>query len=340
VDLHQFDLNLLVALDALLTEKNVTHAGMRRNLSQSAMSGALARLRNLFQDELLVPVGRRMVLTPLAQDLVQPVRNVLLQVQATIATKPRFDPATSERHFSIAVSDYVSSVLMIDLLRRLKTEAPTITFELRPIGKRANEDLESGKLDFLVAPEVYVSAVHPKEVLFEDTHTCVAWTKNRQVGTSISLEQYLRLGHVAVHVDDGGPVNYDERILRSQHYKRTIEVVTPSFDLAPQMVVGTDRIATVATRLAEKYAELLPIKLLPVPIEIPPMVEVLQWHRAHNRDPAHIWLRARLRDAVARLPDAESVSVGSTKRHSSRGRRPAVGSKPPARRAGSLRVGG
>src|ERR1044071_1411338 len=98
MDLQRFDLNLLVTLAALLSERNVTRAGLRMNLSQSAMSGALGRLREFFEDELLVPMGRTMVLTPLAEDLVQPVRDVLLQLQATIATKPHFDPATSTRH--------------------------------------------------------------------------------------------------------------------------------------------------------------------------------------------------------------------------------------------------
>jgi LysR family transcriptional regulator, nod-box dependent transcriptional activator len=303
LDLHNFDLNLLVTLDALLTEKNVTRAGQRMHLSQSAMSGALARLRDFFEDELLVPMGRTMVLTPLAEDLVQPVRDVLLQVQATIATKPRFEPASSARHFSIAVSDYVTSVLMVDFLRELKCQSPSITFELRPVGKRAAEDLESGELDFLIAPEPYVSAVHPKEILFQDTHTCVAWKKNRQVGSAISATQYLTLGHVIVHVGEIGSANYDERVLRGLNHKRNIEVVTPSFDMAPQLVIGTDRIATVATRLACKYAKLLPIKLLPVPIEIPPMVEVLQWHRAHDQDPAHQWLRTQLKRTVAQIFD-------------------------------------
>jgi LysR family transcriptional regulator, nod-box dependent transcriptional activator len=174
LDLHRFDLNLLVTLDALLTEKNVTRAGMRMNLSQSAMSGALARLRDFFQDELLVPMGRKMVLTPLAEDLVQPVRDVLLQIQSTIASKPHFDPSTSTRHFTLAVSDYVISVLMVDFIRNIRCQAPSITFELRPVGQGASEGIESGKLDFLIAPEPFVSAVHPKEILFEDTHTCVA----------------------------------------------------------------------------------------------------------------------------------------------------------------------
>jgi DNA-binding transcriptional LysR family regulator len=101
-----------------------------------------------------------MLLTPLALDLVQPVRDVLLQVQATIITKPRFEAATSTRHFSIAVSDYVTSVLMVEFLRKLQRQSPWITCELRPVGRRATEDLESGELDFLIAPELYASVVH------------------------------------------------------------------------------------------------------------------------------------------------------------------------------------
>lgn len=134
MDLCRFDLNLLVTLDALLTEKNVTRAGLRMNLSQSAMSGGLARLRQFFQDELLVPMGRQMVLTPLAQDLVQPVRDVLLQVQKTIVTKPRFEATTSTRHFSIAVSDYVTSVLMVEVLQEIQCRSPSITSSGRSAG--------------------------------------------------------------------------------------------------------------------------------------------------------------------------------------------------------------
>lgn len=313
MDLHRFDLNLLVTLDALLTEKNVTRAGLRMNLSQSAMSGGLARLREFFRDELLVPVGRQMVLTPLAQDLVQPVRDVLLQVQQTIVTKPRFEAATSTRHFSIAVSDYVTSVLMVEVLQAIQSQSRSITFELRPVGRRATEDLESGDLDFLIAPELYASSAHPKETLFEDTHLCVAWAGNRAIGTTISVEQYLALGHVIVHVGELGSANYDERMLRAVNCRRNVEVVTASFDLAPQLVIGTERITTVPTRLARKYADLLPIMLLRVPIDIPPIVEVLQWHRAHDRDPAHLWLRSQLRAGVVQLESAVEVVVARQK---------------------------
>ncbi|HUK36509.1 MAG TPA: LysR family transcriptional regulator, partial [Vicinamibacterales bacterium] len=290
--------------------KNVTRAGVRLNLSQSAMSAALARLRDFFHDELLVLVGRTMVLTPLAEDLSQPVRDVLLQVQATIASKPRFDPAVSARHFTIAVSDFVTNVLMIEFLRGVGKTAPAITFELRRVGQRASEDLEAGTLDFLIAPEPYVSPAHPREKLFEDTHSCIAWTRNRKVGAKLSLQQYLALGHVLVQLDETGP-NYDERILRKLNLRRRVEIVATSFEAVPQLIVGTERIATVATRLARKYGKSLPIKVVPVPVDIPPMIEVLQWHRAHDQDPAHAWLRSQLKEAVTTVFGRTHLAVSA-----------------------------
>jgi len=313
MELHQFDLNLLVALDALLAERNVTHAGVRVNLSQSAMSGTLARLRRLFQDQLLVSVGRRMVLTPLAQELVDPVREILLLVRGAIATNSQFNAATSNHHFSIGVSDYVTTLLMADMLREAKAKAPGITFELRPISRRAVEDLEAGRLDFLIAPQDFVSSVHPTEQLFEDTYTCVVWTGNRIAHETLSLEQFLDLGHVMVRFGDGETANYDEQFLRKSKYNRRVEVTTPGFDFAPQLVVGTDRIALVTTRLAERYAQLLPLRLVPFPVEIPPLIEMLQWHKAHNQNPAHAWFRAQIREAVSRM---ESASPGGSPDHS------------------------
>lgn len=303
MDLHLFDLNLLVALDALLTERNVTRAGARLNLSQSAMSGALARLRHYFRDELLVPVGRQMVLTPVAEGLVEPVRDILLRIRGTLGSKPRFDPSTAARHISMAVSDYVAEILVADVLRKARTDAPNISFELRPVGRRATEDLESGELDFLISPEGYVSAAQPTEVLFEDTYTCVAWSGNTSIGTSLTLEEYLGLGHVVVNVaGNEPPSNYDEQFLRQSNFKRRVDVSVPTFSLAPRLVVGTDRVTTITTRLAVKYADILPLRLIPLPIAMPPMVEMLQWHRVHEFDPAHHWFRRILKEVVQTLP--------------------------------------
>src|SRR5687768_9235011 len=247
MDLHLFDLNLLVALDALLHECNVTQAGNRLNLSQPAMSGALARLRSHFQDELLVSVGRRMVRTPLGDELVEPVREILLQVRGTLEARSGFDPTTSTRHLTIAASDYVIAILMADALRRVRCEAPHVTFDLRPLGPRAVEALDNAELDFLIAPASADFEAHGSEVLFEDSFTCVAWSGNRDVGATLSPEEYLNLGHVVVNVGQSPVGNDDEVYLRKTKRRRRVEISTPSFFLAPQLVVGTDRITTITT---------------------------------------------------------------------------------------------
>jgi DNA-binding transcriptional LysR family regulator len=315
MDLHLFDLNLLVALDALLRECNVTQAGNRLNLSQPAMSGALARLRTHFQDDLLVSVGRRMVRTPLADELVQPVRDILLQVRGTLESRSGFEPATSTRHLSIAASDYVIAILLADALRRVRGEAPYMTFELRALGPRATETLDGGELDFLIGPAGNESDNHPTEVLFEDSFTCVAWAGNNVVGATLSPEEYLNLGHVVVNVAENAVGNVDERYLRKTKLRRRVEISTPSFLLAPQLVLGTNRVTTINTRLALKYVQILPLKLVALPIEIPPLVEVLHWHRAHNQDPAHIWFRRILREAVAELPSTEPERTAGIMAH-------------------------
>jgi len=241
-------------------------------------------------------------MTPMAKGLVKPVRSLLLQAQATIAMKVQFDPAHSRRHFSVAVSDYVATVFMADALALVQRLAPHVTFELVPTSERAVEALEAGTLDFLIAPDVFAPNTHPKLPLFEDTHTVIAWTGNSRVGKAISLQQFLNMGHVAIHVGEGPAPNFDELFLRRLKYKRRAEVVTHSFDVVPHLVVGTNRIATVATRLATKYARFLPLKLLPLPVDVPPMIEALQWHKYHDNDPAYVWLRGVLKREAARLP--------------------------------------
>ena len=144
MDLHGFDLNLLVALDALLAEKSVTHAGRRVHLSQSAMSGVLSRLRHALNDKLLVPSRGGMTLTPLAESLVEPVRSILEQVHRSIIVNVPFDPATSRRVFTIAASDYAVTVLLTDALRRISSEAPGVTVVIIPLRERTPESEDLG----------------------------------------------------------------------------------------------------------------------------------------------------------------------------------------------------
>jgi LysR family transcriptional regulator, nod-box dependent transcriptional activator len=298
---NRLDLNLLVALDALLTDQNITRASERLHLSQSAMSGALARLREHFQDELLVQVGRRMTPTPLAEKLVKPVRDILAQIQATVERRPTFDPATSDRRFSLMVSDYITTVLMSNVLQRAAREAPGVSFELLFPDSAQLEILDSGEIDFLVTPREYISSEHPALDLIEETYACVVWDQNPLSASEMTFDQYLSAGHVVVRFGKMRVPSFDEWFFARFGVSRRVEVVAQSFNAVPQLLIGTQRIATMHRRLALHYQQLLPLRLLPPPIEIPKLTECIQWHKAHDSDGGIVWLRSLIKDAADRL---------------------------------------
>lgn len=297
--LGHFDLNLLVALDALLDTRSVTRAAERLNIGPSATSSALGRLREYFGDELLTQIGRRMELTPLARALSQPVREILLSVQSTVIARPEFDPARAERNFVIRASDYLTTVLLIDVVQRLQREAPGITLHIANMADDVAERLERGEVDFVIYPSASLDPNQPSDVLFEDTFTCAVWAGNEAVGDTLSFEQYLQLGHVAAAFGDSRSLSFETLIINNLGLRRSVEVTTTSYNNLPQLVIGTTRVATVHTRLARIYAKYLPLRLFPLPIEMPPLVEVMQWHAINNSDPAHTWMRQLLKEEAA-----------------------------------------
>lgn len=322
---RNLDLNLLVALDALLRERNITLAGKRLHLTQSAMSGALARLREYFGDELLVQVGRRMLPTPLGENLVEPVRNALHNIQATIATRPVFDPATSKRHFRLMMSDYAATVLMSLALPRIETLAPRIRLDVlsNDVDSSA-EELERGSVDFLIMPEPYLLKDHPNERLFEDEFACIAWEDNPLIpaGPGLSLETYLALGHVVVQFGTARGVMFDEWIVDGLGLDRRVEVIVMNFTSIFPSVVGSRRIATVHRRHAQFYAQYLPIRVFDLPLDAPRLAEAAQWHRHFDADPGVLWMRRMLREAAremeARFEALSSPHEASRRRPSSR----------------------
>jgi DNA-binding transcriptional LysR family regulator len=288
---RRLDLNLLVALDALLTERNITEAGRRVFLTQSAMSGALARLREHFADELLIQVGRKMMTTPLADSLAGPVREILLKIDAAVQTRPEFDPNTSHRRFSIMMSDYVSTLLMPEVLRRAEAQAPRVTFEVLS-NDVANpfEILDRAEIDFLIMPDQFLPKEHPSQPLFDDSYACLVWADNPLVGDSLTQQLYLELGHVLLQFRARVPF-IDEWFLIKLGLTRRAEVFASSFNSLPHLVVGTHRIATLQRRLAELYASFLPLRLLEPPFNLPSLTEALQWHKDFGDDPGRAWLR-------------------------------------------------
>jgi DNA-binding transcriptional LysR family regulator len=302
---NKLDLNLLVALDALLTEQNVTRAGNRLHISQSSMSGALARLREYFGDELFVPIGRKLMPTPLAESLINPVRNVLLQIESTVLTKPEFDPAVAVRHFKMLISDFSQSILMTRLLPKLHIQAPHITLEFLLQINNPFEELERGDVDFLIIPENYTSSVQPKASLFDETYVCVVWNGNTLVGDTLTFEQYRSMGHAIAQF---GRAHYTFETWFHDEYGYTLnaEISTGHLSGLSELVVGTNRIATVHRMLAQKQARYLPIRLLEPPMAVPPLRQTLQWHHYHDSDPGNQWMRNLIIETAHEISEAHS----------------------------------
>jgi len=301
------DLNLLIALDVLLRERNITRAGDRLGLSQPATSGALSRLREYFNDPLLVHVGRQMLLTPLAETLSEPVAEVLRLVQVTISSKATFDPRVSERRFSIMASDYVFTVFMPEVVQRLEREAPRVTLHLRQLSPDWQDELNRGDVDFLIAPERFAVSGLPGVPLFEDAFTCLAWTGNTRIHERLTLEQYFELGHVVLRLPGIHEPTYDEWIFQEAGKSRRVEVVAPTFATMPLLVVGTQRIATIWTRLARESVRHLPLKLLDLPLEMPQLREMLQWPVSRAGDPGMLWLRSVIEATAATVRTRHAV---------------------------------
>jgi len=298
---NRLDLNLLVALDALLTDRSITKASERLNLSPSATSNALARLREYFDDELLVQVGRRMEPTPRAESLREAVRDVLVRVDSTIAIQPEFDPSTSDRVFRIFVSDYTQMVFVPHVLALASEERCAARFELLPQVSNPQRSLERGEADLLIIPRGFLSPDHPEEVLYTEDFVCVVWRDSALARGELTFDRYLAAGHVLMQPPDGIGDSFEAWFVKRYGVTRRVAVTSYGFSALPAMVVGTELIATVHARLARALQPAWPIELRPPPLPITAMEQGLQWHKYRAQDPGLVWLRGLLRRAVARM---------------------------------------
>ena len=272
------------------------------NLSPSATSNALNRLREYFDDELLVQVGRRMEPTPRAQGLQDAVRDVLVRVDSAIAIQPHFDPTTSDRVFRIFVSDYTQMVLVPHVLALASAARCTARFEFLPQVSNPVSELERGEADLLIIPRDFLSPDHPEEVLYSEEFTCVVWADGSLAKGELNFERYLAAGHVVMR-PTGNPVgeSFEAWFVKRYGVTRRVAVTTYGFAPLPAMVVGTDFVATVHQRLARLAQGLWPIALRTPPLPITPMEQALQWHKYRTKDPGLVWLRELFRQAVVRM---------------------------------------
>ena len=277
---QKLDLNLLVALDALLQEKSVSTAADRIHLSQSATSSALGRLRDYFEDDLLVLKGRLMVLTPRGEELVQPVRAVLEQIRSTIAVTQPFDPAVSDRHLALMASDYAIEVLLRHAMLLFEEEAPRMTFEISPLGDDLVDELQRGRADLLITIDTAISTELPHALLFEDDFIVVSWSGNRATMQGVTRDLYEQLGHVVTRFGRTRAPGFEEWALKGLSVTRRVEVVAPDFTSVASFLIGSQRVATMHRKLAMQLARTMPLRIMEPPFEIPRIRQTAQW--AHS----------------------------------------------------------
>ncbi|MVA59597.1 LysR family transcriptional regulator [Agrobacterium vitis] len=290
--LDRFDLNLLVVLDILLEERNVTRASERLNLGQSATSAALARLRVFFDDGLLVQVGRRLELTPLAKSLVGPVRETLNHARTTMSLKATFDPTTTSRRFTIHASDHLVETLFAAVMRELADSAPGIQIDLRRPPKQVLDVFDRGNIDLLVIPEQYAANIqHPQTLLFSDDQVCLVHRESFSGIESLSMDDYMALGHVAIRFGEESSIAFEDWFLPRYGRQRRVECTVEYFGVVPHLLIGTRRVATLHRRIATQMASQFPLRCFEAPFAMQPLKEVLVWPKFLDGDPCHQWLR-------------------------------------------------
>jgi DNA-binding transcriptional LysR family regulator len=306
MNLQTFDLNLLVAFEALMIEKSVTRAARRVGLSQPAMSNALARLRRTFNDPLLVRTIDGMTPTPRAQSLIGPVRASLTQLRAALEQRPAFEPRASRRTFRMLTSDYVEITLIGPLIKALRDQSSGITIRLSrpanlfqsptPASLSDSYDLALG----FFPDALTLDASLRSEQLWEENNACIASASHPVIKGKITMKQYAAAHHAAVFYKSEGPGVIDTLLAQKGLTRRAVALV-PHFASIFFIVSATDLIATVPEHLAREFSKQLKLQVLPAPLALPPFRLSMLWHESLDPEPAHAWLRAVVSKTAASL---------------------------------------
>jgi DNA-binding transcriptional LysR family regulator len=296
IDLKGADLNLLVSLDALIEEGNVTKAAARLNVSQPALSAQLARLRDLFRDPLLVPAktGRGMIPTARALELRGPLHGALKDIETVIKRPPIFDPLTVERAFAIATSDHLTVVLGEGLIERVqKVAGPGVRVSFRsPSPDLIATQLERGQVDLLIGDERNVPSGMNSRQVFDD-HFLMAQRRDHPRGTKpLDLKTYCSLSHVLVSMSGGSFRGEIDEQLEEIGRKRRVVLSVHQFIHAPIFLRITDYVATLPARFLNRFSDEL--DTFELPFKSRGFTVSACWHPRYQADPAHIWLREHL----------------------------------------------
>ncbi len=315
MNLNRIDLNLLVYLDALLRERNVTQAANTLNLSQPAMSNGLRRLRELFDDPLLVRTSEGMTPTERALELEPVVREVLTSIDRAVQQRSAFEPQDAHRVFRIMASDYAESTLLPTVLGKLRNLAPGLTLDIMTPSDVSFLDVERGKVDMVINRFDSMPQSFHQIHLWNDSFSCVLSPEN-PVLEDFTLENYLKANHVwvsktgmgvgvGVNPDDVQRLGLVDAALNKLGKKRQIRVFTRHYQAAMTMAEQNDLIVTLPTRAALLKLDNPRVVLRDPPLEIPPLELKMAWSPLLQHNPANKWLRKLIADTARELDGQE-----------------------------------
>ncbi len=300
------DLNLLVALDALLSEQSVTRAASRLCVTQPAVSVALQKLRVQFSDPLLERVGRRMELTPFAQELALPVKELLHQIRTVVESRSGFDPRCDSRSFRLLMSSSIAEIFGVPALRQLRDAAPNVHCQVDVfVAPDLLRRLQDGEIDLCIQvfqPGVWeqvsdIDAISHQS-LFSDHYVLVGDASNRLLGEGMDYDAFCGIDHIETRFG-GNLTSMPERSLAGLAKRPKTPLIVPTYNLAIAAVLGSAMTAIVPNRVAE--ASRLKDKLIVVkpPFEIGPLEQHMIWHKRNDNDPGHTWFRGFLKNYAA-----------------------------------------
>ena len=295
-NLRRLDLNLLVTLDVLLTEHNVTRAAERLNFSQPSVSVHLAKLRDIFGDPLLLPGPRGMRPTARAEALREPLRQALEALEQAVAPASPFEPARATHTWRVAATDYGESTIVLPALNSLRATAPgTRLAVLELVPTRIEKQAEQGEIDLAFHTTDGAPLGLRRRTLFTERYVLVGRAGHPRLKRKPTLAQFCALDHVIVSPDGGGFFGVTDDVLKAAGASRRVALSVPHFLFVMTAVASTDLVAMLPERLVRGTSAL---QVVEPPVEVPGYEMSMLWHERVHRDPAHQWLRDVIAQAV------------------------------------------
>ncbi|UPQ84648.1 MULTISPECIES: LysR family transcriptional regulator [Pseudomonadaceae] len=303
MNLNKVDLNLFIVFDAIYTEANLTRAGQIVGITQPAVSNALARLRETFNDPLFVRTAQGMVPTPMAQNIIGPVRNALQLLRVSVQESRTFNPLQANKTFRISMTDLTEAVVLPPLFQRLRRLAPNVKIESMLAKRReTTKELAAGRLDFAMDAPLNTDPQVRHVKLLEDRYVCAMRRGHPMAKDKLSVEEYLSLSHIHISSRRSG-LGMVDLALGKMGQQRKIGLRSQHYMMATQVIQQTDMAVTVPERFARRHD----LHQVPLPVEIPPLETHIYWHESTDQDPANRWMREQMIEIAQQVTAAQQA---------------------------------